>query len=251
MPEPIKPIVGVTCHRVQQPNTSGLPTDYFRLSAQYIRAVRDAGAIPVIVPATLDRVAGAEEILGSIHGLLLSGGTDLPAGAFGGKNPRPGLRDTDADRYDYEAHLVREAYRIGLPLMGICRGHQTIVEALGGNLVLNIALESPKALAHRQDQPRTMPTHWLETVAGSRLSRCLGNRIRVNSFHRQAVNSLPSGLVIGARAEDGLIEAVESENPFVLGLQFHPEWLYEEHSEFLKLFEGFVQQAREYAGRPQ
>jgi putative glutamine amidotransferase len=181
-------------------------------------------------------------VISAIDGLLLSGGTDLPAGSFG-DNPRPTLRETDPGRYDYEVELVREAWRRGMPMMGICRGHQTLVEALGGRLILNIMMDHPQSLTHYQKEPPTFPSHAIAIASDSRLKDWLGDQAQVNSFHRQAVAEPPDGFIVSARSGDHLVEAVEAQGRFALGLQFHPEWMFQSRPEFLRPFQAFIQEA--------
>jgi putative glutamine amidotransferase len=239
---PTRPVIGITCHLTVQPDASGHTRGFLRLAAQYTRAIREAGGLPVGIGTSGDSVPPPAEMLAAVDALLLSGGTNLPASSFSDRQ-RPSLRETDPDRYDYEVELVREARGRGMPLMGICRGHQTLVEALGGRLILNIAEDCPQAGDHYQKDPPTMPVHRIVTSPGTRLRNWLGERTRVNSFHRQAVVEPPAGFTVSALSEDGLIEAVEGQGSFALGVQFHPEWMFPERPEFLRLFGDFIRAA--------
>jgi putative glutamine amidotransferase len=240
------PLIGISCHLAEQSGPLGNNRPFHRLAARYTGAVRDAGGIPVILPAHPEYAAEPSEAISRLDGLLLSGGTCLPPGAFS-RNKSPELRETDPRRYDYEADLVREAWRKGVPLMGICRGHQTLVEVLGGELILNIAVQNSAALNHYQELSPESTSHRIAVVAGTILAGCLGFEEKVNSFHRQAVHAPPEGMKAAAVSEDGLIEAVEGKDPFVLGVQFHPEWLYRKQKCFLRIFEEFVSRAGRYA----
>lgn len=243
-----RPVIGITSHLIDQTDPAGRTGSFLRVGAAYARAVKDAGGLPVLLPATEDVAVEPEDTVRVIDGLLLSGGSGLPTGAFTTRL-EPTLRETNPPRYDHEVQLVREAHRKGLPIMGICRGHQTLVEALGGTLVLNVHIEGRAGFNHYQDSAPDRPSHDIELIAGQWPADCLGTRISVNSFHRQAVATLPEGLSVAALSEDGLIEAVTSPDPFILGLQFHPEHLYHRRPRFLKLFEMFVRQAGVYAQR--
>ena len=129
-------------------------------------------------------------------------------------------------------------------MMGICRGHQMIVEALGGKVALPQASPDKKQIPHLQAEPDRQPTHNIEIATDSLLGKALGDRQKVNSFHRQVATIIPEGIRPVAWSEDGFIEAVEAEEPLALGCQFHPEWLYEDRSEFLELFRILIQRAR-------
>jgi putative glutamine amidotransferase len=243
-----KPVIGITAHQVEQREPSGWIRTFLRVAAQYAQAVKDAGGRPIVLPTNKDFASHPAELTEVMDGLLLSGGTDLPPGSFTSKL-EPTLRETDPQRYDYEVRLVVEAHRKGMPIMGICRGHQTLVEALGGSLTLNLHIEGRAGLNHYQDISPDIPSHDIELTAGTWPAERLGPRIRVNSFHRQAVAEAPDGLTVAAVSEDGVIEAVSSINPFVLGIQFHPEWLYPTRPEFLQLFEAFIEQAGVFSRR--
>ena len=237
-----KPVIGLTAHMAVQPDPRGHARDFHRLGAQYTRAVRDAGGLPLMIPTNRESASNPADIIAAVDGLLISGGTDLPPHSFV-DDARPGLRTLDPVRYDYEAELIREAWRAARPMMGICRGHQMLVEVLGGALNLNVSGTGLAALDHRQPQLPRKPSHSIQTVPGSMLAQWIGESVRVNSFHRQAVDRSPKMLKVCAVSEDGLIEAVESASPFVLGIQWHPEWLYRDEPKFLNLFKAFVNRA--------
>jgi len=241
-----KPVIGITCHLAMQPDPSGNSRGFHRLSAQYTMAIKAAGGLPVLLGTDPDYVPAPADQISAIEGLLLSGGTDLPAGSFK-DNLRPALRQTDPGRYDYEVTLVREAWRRSLPMMGICRGHQTLAEALGGRLILNIMKDHPKSLNHYQREPPTSPTHEITLLPNTRLNEWIGERAQVNSFHRQAVAEPPNGFIVSAQSEDHLIEAIEANEKFALGIQFHPEWMFKSRPEFLRIFLAFIGEAVGYS----
>ncbi len=239
------PVIGITCHLASQPAPSGDIREFHRLSAQYTLAISAAGGVPLLIGTATDFVPPPADVIRVMDGLLLSGGTDLPAGSFSA-NPRPSLRETDPGRYDYEVELVREAWRRSLPMMGICRGHQTLAEALGGRLMLSIAMDNPQSPSHYQREPPASPSHEIRLAPGTRLEDWLGKRAQVNSFHRQAVAEPPAGFIVSARSGDHLVEAIEAEERFALGFQFHPEWMFQSRPEFLRPFQAFIQEAFGY-----
>jgi putative glutamine amidotransferase len=237
-----RPVIGITCHLALQPAPSGNARAFHRLAAQYTLAILAAGGLPMLLGTAKDYVPPPPDVISAIDGLLLSGGTDLPAGSFA-DNPRPTLRATDPGRYDYEVELVREAWRRGMPMMGICRGHQTLAEALGGRLILNIVMDRPQSPSHYQREPPAAPSHEITLEPDTRMRGWLGERAQVNSFHRQAVAEPPAGFMVSARSGDRLIEAIEAEDRFALGLQFHPEWMFQSRPEFLRPFQAFTREA--------
>jgi putative glutamine amidotransferase len=240
-------LIGITCHVANQKSPSGHTHGFHRVGVQYSRAVLEAGGVPVLVITAPGCTPSPGDLLGRIDGLLLSGGTDLPSGSFQ-ERPFPTLRETDPDRYDYEVELVRKARAMGMPMMGICRGHQTMVEALGGRLLLNIKKESPHHMDHYQSAPPDVPSHAASFPEGTGMRRWLGSTKRVNSFHRQSVLTPPEGFRVSGISEDSIIEAVEAESPFALGTQFHPEWMFPAQKEFLDLFQAFITAAARYSG---
>ena len=251
-----RPRIGITVHSAEVRTTQGDSEIRFDVPARYAQAVVRAGGLPLLVPAHPSVQVTVEETLAPLDGLLVSGGGQLSSEYFVA-HPNPTLRDTNPPRYDVEVALISAAWEVGLPLLGICRGHQTLVEALGGSL-LNDLRTVPANSEHYQTLPATQPTHSLTTLPGSLLAQLLPDEVMVNSFHRQAVVDVPDGLRATAWSPEGLIEAVESSaltdagnktaasggKGFAVGCQFHPEWLAEAEPGFARLFDEFVAAAR-------
>lgn len=212
------------------------------LTHDYLLRVREAGGIPVMLPP-IGELPG--EILDRVDGLLLSGGEDVDPERYGA--PRsPKLGDVDPLRDALELGLAAEAARRGMPVLAICRGVQVLNVALGGTLIQDLPSEQPSETAHRQEAPSTEGTHPVSLSAGSRLAEIAGtDALLVNSFHHQAAKDVASQLRVAARAEDGVIEALEGPEGFMIGVQWHPEI---QHGEFsIKLFAAFVEACRAYA----
>ena len=108
----------------------------------------------------------------------------------------------------------------GLPILGVCRGAQTLNVARGGTLHQHVD-------GHRQAQLATVPTHEIAIALHSTVGRIVGRtRLEVNSFHHQAVDRLGAGLAVAARADDGTVEAIEDRSRgFFVGVQWHAETL--------------------------
>ena len=219
------------------------------LRDRYYEQVVKAGGCPVILPPIDNRDVLATT-LSHIDGLLLSGGGDFNP-LWAGEEPSPRLHSINSHRDKPELLLTRLAYNRQLPMLGICRGIQTLAMALGGEVEQDIY--SPRrgraaTIKHSQDGDRSEPTHTVKIVEGSELS-CLyaegkSTTLAVNSFHHQAVRSGGKRLKVTATAPDGVIEAVESaELKSVMGVQWHPEWLGDEG---LPLFRWLVGRAAEY-----
>lgn len=214
------------------------------LHRRYCRAVEAAGGVPVLLPPlrpgpAVGRVAAA------VDGLILAGGGDIDPRFFG-EEPLPETGRIEPERDLFEISLVRRALAAGMPLLGICRGMQVLNVACKGDLYQDISLiGGGRRFKHRQTAPRWYPTHEIHINPETLLFGITGQRrLRVNSFHHQAVRRLGTGLRAAARARDGVVEAVEhKEAAFALGVQFHPEAMWTRYPVFLRLFEALNQAA--------
>lgn len=251
-----RPRIGITVHSADVRAREGNRETRFEVSARYARAVARAGGLPLLVPAHPSLEVAPADTLAALDGLLVSGGGGLSADYFV-EHPNPSLRATNPPRYDVEVELIRAAWAAGTPLFGICRGHQTLVEALGGSLV-NDLRAIPTNAEHYQSLPATQPTHTLALKRGTLLARLVSEGVMVNSFHRQAVVTVPDEFHVTAWSPDGLVEAVESlgigaggagSDRFAVGCQFHPEWLGDLEPGFDRLFEEFIAAAGVHATR--
>jgi putative glutamine amidotransferase len=211
------------------------------LTHDYLVRVREAGGIPVMLPPIGELPA---EILDRVDGLLLSGGEDIDPERYFAP-PSPKLGTVDPLRDALELSLAAEAVRRGMPVLAICRGLQVLNVALGGTLIQDLPSECPSDTQHRQEAPSTEGTHPVSLSPGTRLAGIAGTaQLVVNSFHHQAAKDVAPNLQAVAHAADGVIEAVEGREGFVLGVQWHPEI---QHGEFsLKLFGAFVEACRAY-----
>jgi putative glutamine amidotransferase len=235
------PIIGVTTS--SERTDKGV--DRALVNASYIRAVERAGGIPLLLtpyhsPAALARFSEW------IDGLLLTGGGDIDPVRFG-EAPHPTTSLISAERDELELQRVtRQAIDTGLPLLAICRGLQVVNVALNGTLHQHVPDVFGDHIAHSQPGARNDRTHEVTIEGGTLLSRVSGGeRLRVNSFHHQAINDLGAGLRPVAWAEDKVIEAVEMPGArgFMLAVQWHPEELVEDDPPALRLFESLVDAA--------
>jgi putative glutamine amidotransferase len=204
------------------------------LGLTYMRAVELAGGIPVVLPPL--EAGSMLTLLTRLDGVCLSGGPDLDPAAYGARaHASLGPTEPALDRFELE--LARAADAAGMPLLGVCRGAQTLNVARGGTLHQHIE-------GHRQAEVATQPTHAVRVAARSCAARILGaHAAQVNSFHHQAADTLGDGLVATAWAPDGTIEALEDPgHPFLLGVQWHAETLLDEPGQ-LALFAALVEAA--------
>lgn len=159
--------------------------------------------------------------------------------------PHPRLGVVDPRRDDLELEAARWALREGMPILGICRGVQVLAVAAGGSLVQDIPSELRDAAHHDvRDFGFDHLCHSITIEPGSHLHAALGARhARVNSFHHQSVLHVPSDFFVSARADDDVIEAIESRvHPFAVGVQCHPEGMWQTTAPaFQNLFSAFVE----------
>jgi microsomal dipeptidase-like Zn-dependent dipeptidase/gamma-glutamyl-gamma-aminobutyrate hydrolase PuuD len=194
------------------------------LSDAYVNAVIKAGGTPVLIPLTTDK-AVLENIVSNIDGLILSGGGDMYSPLFG-EELHPAVNDYNIDRDKYDLALVHLAADRQMPVLGICRGHQVINVAFGGTLIQDIPSQVPDSkIVHNQTEARDIATHSVRIDSKSKLYQIVKeNDLSVNSFHHQAIKSTAPGFGAVAFSEDGIVEAIESEEgKTILSVQWHPE----------------------------
>ncbi len=221
--------IGITrCHRI----------------ADYIEAVAASGAEPVVLEAD----HGPQGLLKDLDGLVLSGGGDVDPALFG-EAPHPAYSPAEEGRDAAEIALVHAALVSRTPVLAICRGIQVLNVAGGGTLIQDIPTEVRHSLAHRIDKPKDFPAHEVAVSPGSKLASLLGADasrpiVEVNSRHHQAVKAVAPGFHVTAKAIDGVIEALESDDrsAFCVGVQWHPE-NFGADSRFRQLFRGLIHAA--------
>jgi len=207
----------------------------------YLKALVDSGAYPVILAPIPDKET-IKRLLNGVDGLLVTGGGDIDPELYGeSRHPKCGMPNSDRDETEISA--VQIAVEMGLPVFGICRGHQVLNVALGGTLIQDIPSLVPNHVTHTEEGNRR-PLHCVDLVDETMLKdiEC-ETSIMVNSIHHQAVKQLGKGLKVSARSEDGVIEAIEStDGKPIMSVQWHPEENTDEYPQFKKLFEWFVSQ---------
>lgn len=228
-----------------------------RLCEQYYMSVVRAGGTPVIIPPVADKDV-IINTLDKIDGLVLTGGGDINP-LWAGEEPSPRLHGINHMRDKAELLTVRLAYNRQIPMLGICRGIQTLVTALDGEVDQDIAESFAAAhgagraaaaaghslIKHSQDADRSEPTHTVRISRESVLySLYKTETLAVNSIHHQAVRASGRRFSVSAKAPDGVIESIESSEfkPFI-GVQWHPEWLGESGQ---VLFRWLVDRARDF-----
>ena len=226
-----RPVVGITT------NYEGIDAT---VRSAYYRQILRAGGTPLLIPPVAD-ISTILSTLDTVDAVLLTGGGDFNP-LWNGDEPMPGLHNINRERDLPELLLTRFAYDRQMPLLGICRGIQTLAIALDGHVVQDMP-HTEQLLKHSQYADREEPTHSVSIFPQTTLHSIYNaDRIYVNSFHHQAIDVPGSRLRTSAKAPDGTIEAIESsEHKAVLGVQWHPEWLGDDG---LPLFRWLVDEAR-------
>ncbi len=231
-----RPIIGITA------NYEGIDAT---LRHAYYDQIVDAGGTPVIIPPVADKNV-IVSTLDHIDALLLTGGGDYNP-LWAGEEPAKGLHNINATRDLPELLITRLAYNRQIPMLGICRGMQTLAMALGGHVKQDVSSD----IKHSQDADRGEATHRVSIEDDSTLAYIYkqATTLCVNSFHHQAVDDAGQRFRITAKAPDGVAEAMEStEHKPIMGVQWHPEWL---GGDGLPLFRWLVDQAQNFRAAKQ
>jgi putative glutamine amidotransferase len=216
---------------------------FVRTDIEYVKAVAEAGGIPVVLPPSIS-LRAAKALLDSVDGLLLSGGPDLDPGYYG-ERPIPELGTTIPEWDALEMALLRLAFEQGMPIFGICRGMQILNVALGGTLYQDVPSQfGADVVNHCQTTPKCQFTHQVEVLDDSYLAKITDRQtVEVNSYHHQGIKCLPEALTVAAHSADGLIEGLESRDVserWLVGVQWHPEGMRDIGCGHRNLFEAHV-----------
>ncbi len=236
-----KPVIGITGNYAELT---------CKLAEGYYKSIVQAGGVPVIIPP----ISETDVIINTLErldALVLSGGADYDP-HYAGEEPWPTLGDINAERDLPELFITQLAYNRQLPILGICRGIQTLAMALGGHVRQDIS--DIWQHSHSQQEDRHQPTHSVTVEKDSVLFRIYSDSahsalnvqqstLEVNSLHHQAVDDTGPRFRVIARSDDGIIEAMEStEYKSILGVQWHPECL----ESGQPIFRWLVNEARQY-----
>lgn len=220
-----RPLIGISGRRWSaRALGSNVPTAMSGLEfdlhfSDYPRSIALAGGLPV----ELTRDADAEEMVGHLDALVLTGGADVEPSHYG-QEPDPDLGAVEPDRDAWELALLAAARAKGIPVLAICRGFQLVNVVFGGTLRQHVELDDGSG--HPQwDVDGHERTHGVNVVEGTVTSGLYEGEIGVNSLHHQVVDEVGEGLIVTAKATDGVVEGLETPDGSIVAVQWHPELL--------------------------
>ena len=236
-----RPLIGIT---------STFNDAQSQLNQVYYTSIVKAGGVPYIIPpfSLMDEPGWDTDILEALDGIVFSGGGDVNPLYFG-QQPIRDLHAVATERDEMELLLVRRAADRQIPMLGICRGIQVMNVAFGGTVLQDIYAQGDDVwIKHAQDAPRFASSHTVRLEPQSLIASIYGKQeLAVNSFHHQAVGQLAPGFRVTGRADDGVIEAMEStEHKSILGVQWHPECLGNTWDTPRNVFTWIVEEARSF-----
>lgn len=234
--------IGFTLDHETKGGYSKMP--FYAIRENYLTSVSDRGAVPIPL---VHEVGLVDILLDMIDGLVVIGGAfDVHPSLYGDTS----MHETvvlKEKRTAFEWAITKGAIARKMPILGICGGQQLLNVVLGGSLIQHIPDTITNPLAHEQPNPRTEPGHSVKVEPNSLLAQITGlSELQVNSAHHQAVAKAAPGCIINAIAPDGVIEGIEmpqSEHPFCLGVQWHPE--YHVTGADSKIFDAFIKACKE------
>lgn len=239
---PGAPVIGVTTY-LQRAQTGVWDVEASFLPKKYLDGVTDAGGIAVLLPPQPTTPVDAARVLSRLDGLIIAGGVDVDPARYG----QPRHEKTDAPqtvRDAWDLALLEAAIAAEVPFLAICRGAQVLNVLRGGTLHQHLpdVVGSARYQLGNADFSRVP----VEVEPGSAVAGLIGEHAVGSMYHHQAIDAVGEGLVVTARSDDGVIEAVELPSvPFGVAVQWHPE----EDAEDRRLFAGLVEAARESAAR--
>ena len=236
-----RPVIGI-CAGFSSEKGAGV----ISMGAAYTDAIERAGGTPLLLPPTRS-AALARDLVERVDGLLVPGGADISPSRYGQRKHKT-HSPLHPRREESWFQALAAADQRPIPIMGICLGCQVLNVGRGGTLIQDVPSQWPEAMGHSRGQGEKRRLHHVLVESGTRLASIVGEgKLEVNSSHHQAIDRPGRGLVVSARATDGVIEAAEDPaHPFYLAIQWHPEGI-AARKKHLALFEALVNAAQKCA----
>jgi putative glutamine amidotransferase len=235
------PEIAVVAYHLRPGRVSMWLVGGYGVPENYVDAVRRAGGRPTLVLPGDDRPP--VELLDRYQGLLLVGGGDVEPSRYG-RDAGQDVYGVEPDRDRFEIDLLVEADRRGMPALCVCRGMQVLNVAFGGTLIQHLPAD-PRFMPHGTPSGSEGLRHDVKLTAGSRVGEAAGAEVvSCSSHHHQGLDDLGRGIVATGWSEDGLVEAIELDRGWVVGVQWHPEDTAPGDPAQQGLFDGLVRRAR-------
>jgi putative glutamine amidotransferase len=214
------PQVAVVAYHLRPGRVSFWNVGGYGVPENYIDAIRRAGGRPALLLPGDD--TPVEEMLESFDALLLVGGGDVEPSRYG-RQPHAEVYGLEPDRDGLEMALLRDADRREMPTLAICRGMQVMNVAFGGTLNQHLP-DHTEYLEHGTPSGQDLVRHDVKLAPDSRIAEAAGAEVlSCSTHHHQGVEGLGEGVSASGWSEDGLVEALEREGGWMVGVQWHPE----------------------------
>lgn len=237
----MKPVIGVTTDSERKNGYY-----YQRLNEWNLKSISDNGGIPFMFQITSDDEI-IEKYLEMVDGILFTGGNDVNPQYYG-EDPIKEIGVLDCERDAFELKLYRKAVEKDIPILGICRGSQIMNVASGGKLYQDVYTQKNGTNSHSYEFFGAFEYHNVDIITDSKLFEILKvSELKTNSYHHQSIKEPAKGYKPTAFAKDGIIECIESENlTFAVGIQWHPEVMYNKLPIFANIFKTFIKYCENY-----
>ncbi len=234
-----KPIIGILPSI--EPSNSMTKVNY-----GYTAGIIRHGGIPFIF-SFVNEKGDMKTLVDMCDGILLIGGVD-PDPSIYGETILNETVEISSERDALEFPVLKMALEKDIPILGICRGIQALNVGLGGTLYQDLPTQlktngnDSATIVHAQKDAYPTGGHTINIKKDTPLYEMFDSEEAfVNTHHHQAIKDLASCLEVMATTSDGIIEAVYmKEKPYVFGVQWHPELIWEKHSDSDKIFEYFI-----------
>ncbi len=241
----MKPIIGVTARYLMDGRMT-----FSRVDIRNMNAIIDNGGVPVVLATTREEEL-MNQYIEMIDGLYFTGGIDISPLEYG-EDPIPELKTTTPEHDYFEKLIYLKAAEQDMPILGVCRGVQLMNVAAGGSLYQDIYVQHEGTNDHNPTATSGVHPYHRVSINQETLLHKIFNRLElgVNTHHHQAVKKLGDGYIASGIASDGIVEAIESTKlTFAVGVQWHPEEMYEAYPEFNRLYRSFIEAADKHKTR--
>lgn len=239
-----RPIIGIT-PKIERYSELDIMFEVQGQNAFYVDSIKKSGGIPLLLPIVSEEEM-CHELLSLLDGIVFTGGHDLSPYVYG-EDALAKIGEMDPTRDVSDVMMLKMAKKMKLPILGICKGEQLINAVFGGTLYQDISYNKEAFIIHSQKNLPQHPVHFVDLIKETHLSEIYPNvdQISVNSLHHQCVKDLAPEFRASAIAKDGVIEAIEYKgDQFILGVQWHPEMMYDCNEDARKIFDFFVEKVR-------